>query len=195
MCGKPVPLRKVPFITGWSVDEVADFLTDKTMFRFELLTPHEWRKQDEPRRVSMENMGEILKGIKEEPDKYAQLARFPAHFFVYEANLACAFDNTCNPGLYAGYEGRCPFHLDWNPSVHPYEDLIDECPDFSPSPSQRELRKQATAKRNAGLKEKAKALRAQHPDKKETWIASRIVAKDEAEGLDSETVRKIIRTK
>ena len=202
--GMPIPLRKVPFITGWSVDELADFLTDMTLFDFRLLTPYEWLGQESQHVVPVRTMVDILEGIKDDPDVGAKLARFPAHFFVYEAELECAFDNTCNPELYAGYEGRCPFHLDWNPSFHPYEDLIGECPDFSPPPSppppppplsQRDSRTQTTEKRDVELNEKAKALRANNPNKSETWIADRMVINSEAEGLNSETIRKIIRTK
>ena len=193
LVGQPIPLRMVPFITGWSMDELADFLTDRTMFTFELLIPHEWRGQDEPRRVSMETMGEILKGIKEESDRHDKLARFPKNFFVFTADLENAFYNTCNPELYAGYGGRCPFHLDWNPSVHSYEELIHACPDFSPAPSNRDLGKQAREARNKELIEKAKVLRARQPDKSENWIAKKIYAESKKIKPTSETIRKIIR--
>jgi hypothetical protein len=194
MCGQPIPLRMVPFITGWSMDELADFLTNRKMFTFELLSPHEWCGRDEPRKVSMDTMGETLKGIKDVSDKHAKLERFPANFFVFTADLENAFDITCNPKLYAGYEGRCPFHLDWNPYVHTtYEELIRACPDFSPIPSNRELGKQARAARNEELREKAKVLRVRHPDKSELWISKKMFRDSRKAKPKADTIRRIIR--
>ena len=190
MSVRPIPLRLVPFITGWPLGVLVDILTDDTIPDFPFITLFEWVDHQQQRRVSVENMRRILSGLKNKPDQHAKLALLPSSFFVWSDDLKNGVFLSC-VNLHS--IGDCPYVLDWDPSVHPYEDLIDECPDFSPAPSKQQLRKQNTAARNTLLRKMAEAKRTQHPRKSETWISQQIAKTTEAGELSSERVRKIIR--
>lgn len=200
MARQPIPLRKVTLIAKWSPEILADLLIkDFCDGGSYLLTAYEWVVNNPARIVSPDTMQETLRGLDTAPDKHSKIAKFPATFFVWWDELEAAF-HEYHQTVSSLDDLSAHDALDPDPATGPYQDLLDECPDYSSNPyltvgtptTRIELRKQQTAARHARWKAKAEELHREHPHQSKNWIAERISREPIAEGAKRETIRRNI---
>lgn len=206
----PVALRLVPFITAWSTRDLVKFLLEPIgQSKDCLLRVYEWRANASPRSVRVARLREILSPIKMNTPMKQSLAIFPESFFVFRKELASAY-NYYVDDLIGRENADGSLKLEWHPSVHPYEDLIADCPSslllgLAHDQSGRQLeRKIETKIRNKSIYQKSLEVRAKHDAKtprrrltkgqvaRTTWQA--LCDSGEVKSLPSiESITKIIR--
>ena len=184
-------------MVSWPMDMFVDIITSNMGLEVLIFSVFEWFQDKPARRVYAENMKEILAGIDDVHDRGRLISRIPPHFFVWSNDLGNGVGLSC--GFFHKDPFRpCPYGIDWNPSIYPFDDLIEECPDFSLNPpgiegaelSRRDLRRQQTRARYTRWNARAEELARENPDKSKSWIANRISREAIAEGCDAETIRK-----
>jgi hypothetical protein len=198
---QPIPLRKVPLIAKWSPEILADLLT-KGLYDDDsyLLQAYEWVENHAARVVSPSTMHETLREMDNATNEHEKIALFPAIYFVWLDELEDAYQlfhrDITDPDNFTVHDA-----LDLTPATGPFQDLLDECPNFSSNPfldgevprTRIELRKRQTAVKHARWQARAEELHRDSPHQKQTWIAKQISREPIAEGASSETIRRKIR--
>lgn len=200
MASQPIPLRKVPLITKWSPEILADLLTKGVHHDGSyLLAAYEWIEDHAARVVSPTTIQETLRELGTATSEHAKIALIPASFFVWLDELEAAYQQY-HQHVTSLDELTVHDAFDLDPATGPFQDLIGECPDYSSNPfltggaptTKRELSKQQTAEKHALWREKAEELRREHPNQTESWIAIR-VRRALRETCAVDTIRKNIR--
>jgi hypothetical protein len=175
----PVALRLVPFITSWSTRELVDLLVEPIVHsKDSLLRVYEWHANASPRFVRVARLREILSPIKTNTPFRESLPVYPKSFFVYREELASAY-NFYVDDIVGRENADGSLMLDWQPSVHPYEDLLADCPSdlllglLPEQSSRQQKRKIETKKRNERIYQKSIEIRA----KRDEEIPSRRLTK------------------
>jgi hypothetical protein len=79
-----------------------------------------------------QGMRDILHGLKGVADHRSLISGLPPTFFVWSNDLdngfylSCVFLRTDNPST-----NPCPYSIDWDPAIYTYDELIQQCPNFS----------------------------------------------------------------
>ena len=88
---EPIALRKVPLITKWSPEILAQLLSERFHDDAYLLTAYEWVENQPARVVSPTTIREALRGLNTESSEHSKIARFPAHYFVWSDEMETAY--------------------------------------------------------------------------------------------------------
>lgn len=148
---QPVPLRLVPLITGWSVHELFQHLTDRIEDRYELLTAYDYQAGNSPAQIRPSTFNAILSKSSVSLTSSENIKLINSRYFVWSDDLTKAFTDYID--YYIGRETahRAGLRLLWNPPLDSAKSLIDSCPDFkniAPVPTRtansREKRKNKT---------------------------------------------------
>lgn len=128
-----IPLRLVPFITGWSVAETLAAFHERQLDRYYLLTGYEYDPKTGAERVARP---ELYRGIARKLDarkatEEDQIRALPAYHFVRADALRWAFCDYVDSTVGREEAAEAGLGLVWNPATNHFQKLIDQSPDFA----------------------------------------------------------------
>lgn len=193
---QPIPLRLVPFITGWSLKQLLEYLSELQFERYVLLTAYEYRETKFPGEVDKKHFAELLLKISDQE----QLQNIPSNHFIWSDKLAWAY----HQHLELHYPGEeKPTHIPkliWDPALGENASLIHECSDFykvlpkSLKYSNRIKKKNAkNQERDKRLNNEFLRLKKLKPSLTPNAASKQIAKSSKSEGLGFEAIRKAIR--
>lgn len=192
---QPIPLRLVPFITGWSLKQLLEYLSELQFDRYVLLTAYEYRNTKFPGEVDRKFFAELLLEISD-----SELLKIPSNHFIWSDKLTWAFSQYLD--LYYPREDT-PSHIPkliWDPALGENASLIHECSNFyevlpkSLKYSNR-VKKKKTKNQERNQRWCNEYLRLKKLNLRLTphAAAEKIAKMSLAEGKKAETIRKAIR--
>ena len=201
---QPIPLRLVPLITGFSVEELLRLLVERPLEDYDhpdpILTAYEYRPNERIRDGCAQVYSALRAEVAAEKGLRKKLQLLPANEFVWSDELATAVDLIRHFDLsHEKYSGQ--IELNWDVSPGPFRKLIEECPEFPGGAirrSRQAQRKQDTAKRHSAWQKQVLEVAKQHPNRSHSYVC-KVVAQNlnRAAGagrkVDPESIRRVTR--
>lgn len=194
---QPIPLRLVPFITGWDFRTMLELFSAPDCNARLPIAVYQYNVSSEPGVVHANILRDLLKETSAVDSIKDALQLIRNDYFIMSSALSQV--NFMYQDLYLDRDMSDIEPLVWNPAVGDCVDLIKECSDFinaQPSVIKMQLknrgRKASTEEQYNHIFDKARLLREKHRGYNVSDIA-RLVARDAAanpNNLESETIRK-----
>lgn len=130
---RPIALRLVPFVTGWSVAETLAALHERQRDRYYLLIAYEYDPKTgaerEARPELYRSIAKKLNGQKFSEEN--QLRALPHYHFVRAGALRGAFYDYVSNIVGREEASEAGLRLVWNPATGPFRALVAEAPNFA----------------------------------------------------------------